>query len=67
MVIPYEIIMWGLLFAASGTAFMIGVNIAHNRTERTIADTIDFLIANDYLRHRKLSDGDIELIPFDEK
>lgn len=52
---------WLLLAYAVGTAF--GMKL---RMDGVIGTTIDSLIANGYLKHRKKPDGEIEVLKHDE-
>ena len=65
MFIDPIIIMWGLLAAASGAAFMIGKYWTMRDRDMAIEDTIIYLVENNFVRSRKI-DGEIELIPLDE-
>tara|TARA_B100001063_G_C16751040_1_gene550309 strand:+ start:1920 stop:2129 length:210 start_codon:yes stop_codon:yes gene_type:complete len=57
---------WILLAGASGCAFMIGRYYGQGDKNDTIQHTIDYLVDGGYVRYQK-RDGEIELIPLDEK
>lgn len=65
MYIDPIIIMWGLLAAASGAAFMIGKYWTMRDRDIVIEDTISYLVENNFVRYEKV-DGEIELIPLDK-
>jgi hypothetical protein len=52
---------WLLLAYSVGTAFGLWIN-----TKRVVASTIDSLIENGYLKHRKDANGDIEILKHNE-
>lgn len=53
---------WLLFAYAVGTAFGMWLNFRN-----VIAKTIDSLIENGYLRHRKKADGEIEILKYNEE
>jgi hypothetical protein len=67
MYIDPQVVSWILIGGASFCAFMIGILYAEEKakqnSEDTIEHTIDWLIENNYVRHKLMPDGDVELIP----
>lgn len=55
---------WLFLAYAVGTAF--GFFIQDRNGERIVEATIDSLIDNGYLKHRKNADGEIEIMKYDD-
>ena len=53
---------WLILAYVIGTGFGMWVNF-----QKVIGSTIDNLIENGYLRHRKMPDGEIEILKYDEE
>jgi len=53
---------WLLLAYAVGTAFGLYVNF-----QRAVGSTIDSLLENGYLKHRKNADGEIEILKHNEE
>jgi len=52
---------WLLLAYFAGTVFGLWVNF-----QNAVAGIIDSLVQNGYLKHRKNSDGEIEILKYDE-
>ena len=53
---------WLLLAYVFGTVFGLWVNF-----QKVIGSTIDNLIENGYLKHRKNADGEIEILKYNEE
>ena len=60
-------IQWLCIAGFSFCAFMIGYNYAKLRDEDIIGNTIMYLIHNNFVRARKDSNNEWEIIPLDEK
>ena len=56
---------WLLLAYAAGTGF--GIWIQFRNVMNATGKTIDILVANGYLRHRKNADGEQEILKLDEE
>jgi hypothetical protein len=61
-----HIISWLLIGGASLCAFMIGREVQSGKDEQIIESTISYLCDNNYVKHKVLDDGEIELIKLDE-
>ena len=48
--IDYQILMWMLLFVASGVAYMIGKTYAQRQTDEIIDTTITILIEKGFIK-----------------
>tara|TARA_B100000927_G_C16459126_1_gene467114 strand:- start:290 stop:493 length:204 start_codon:yes stop_codon:yes gene_type:complete len=55
--IDYQILMWILLFVASGIAYMIGKSRSERQTDEVIDTTITLLIEKGFLK-TKIEDGE---------
>ena len=55
--IDYQILMWILLFVASGIAYMIGKSRSERQTDEVIDTTITLLIEKGFLM-TKIEDGE---------
>tara|TARA_B100001113_G_C20998128_1_gene573729 strand:- start:305 stop:508 length:204 start_codon:yes stop_codon:yes gene_type:complete len=55
--IDYQILMWILLFVASGIAYMIGKTRSERQTDEVIDTTITLLIEKGFLK-TKIEDGE---------
>ena len=55
--IDYQILMWILLFVASGIAYMIGKTRSERQTDEVIDTTITLLIEKGFLM-TKIEDGE---------
>jgi len=55
--IDYQILMWILLFIASGIAYMIGKTRSERQTDEVIDTTITLLIEKGFLK-TKIEDGE---------
>ena len=55
--IDYQILMWILLFIASGIAYMIGKSRSERQTDEVIDTTITLLIEKGFLM-TKIEDGE---------
>jgi len=53
---------WLLLAYSFGTGFGLWVNF-----QKVIGSTIDNLIENGYLKHRKMPNGDVEILKYNEE
>lgn len=56
--IDYQILMWMLLFVASGVAYMIGKTYAQRQTDEIIDTTITILIEKGFLKTTIDQDGE---------
>ena len=54
--IDYQILMWMLLFVASGVAYMIGKTYAQRQTDEIIDTTITILIEKGFLKRINVDD-----------
>jgi len=54
---------WGWLALAYIVGTVFGLKL---RMDRVIGSTIDSLIENGYLKHRKKADGEIEILKYNE-
>ena len=59
--IDYQILMWILLFIASGVAYMIGKSYAQRQTDEIIDTTITILIDKGFLK-TTIQDGEEVII-----
>ncbi len=66
-IVSTQAVMWGLLFAASGAAFMIGRSLEFKTQNDIIEKTIMFLVDQGLVNWERNEDGEIELLPVDEK
>ncbi len=64
--IDYQILMWILLFIASGVAYMIGKSYAQRQTDEIIDTTITILIDKGFLK-TTIQDGEEVIIHPDNK
>lgn len=58
---------WGWLLLAYGVGTIFGYYIQDFRGQRIVEATIDSLIANGYLKHRKDDKGEIEILKYNEE
>ena len=65
--IDYQILMWMLLFVASGVAYMIGKTYAQRQTEEIIDTTITILIEKGFLKTAIDQDGEEIIIHPDKE
>jgi hypothetical protein len=65
--IDYQILMWMLLFVASGVAYMIGKTYAQRQTDEIIDTTITILIEKGFLKTAIDQDGEEIIIHPDTK
>ena len=65
--IDYQILMWILLFVASGVAYMIGKTYAQRQTDEIIDTTITILIEQGFLKTTIDQDGEEVIIHPDTK
>ena len=56
--IDYQILMWILLFVASGVAYMIGKSYAQRQTDEIIDTTITILIQKGFIKTTIDQDGE---------
>ena len=54
----YQVLMWMLLFVASGVAYMIGKTYAQRQTDEIIDTTITILIEKGFLKTAIDQDGE---------
>ena len=64
--IDYQILMWILLFVASGIAYMIGKTRSELQTDEVIDTTITLLIEKGFIK-TKIQDGEEVVIRVNEK
>jgi len=64
--IDYQILMWILLFIASGVAYMIGKSRSERQTDEVIDTTITILIEKGFLM-TKIQDGEEVVIRVNEQ
>ena len=64
--IDYQILMWILLFVASGIAYMIGKTRSERQTDEVIDTTITLLIEKGFIK-TKIQDGDEVVIRVNEQ
>ena len=64
--IDYQILMWILLFVASGIAYMIGKTRSERQTDEVIDTTINLLIEKGFIK-TKIQDGEEVVIRVNEK
>ena len=60
-------IQWVLLGSACLCAFMIAKAVYNQKTDDVIEKTILFLVDNKMIKWKHNEDGEIEIIPLDEK
>ena len=65
--IDYQILMWMLLFVASGVAYMIGKTYAQRQTDEIIDTTITILIKKGFLKTAIDQDGEEIIIHPDKE
>ena len=65
--IDYQILMWMLLFVASGVAYMIGKTYAQRQTDEIIDTTITILIEKGFLKTAIDQDGEQIIIHPDKE
>ena len=65
--IDYQILMWILLFVASGVAYMIGKTYAQRQTDEIIDTTITILIEKGFLKTAIDQDGEEIIIHPDKE
>ena len=65
--IDYQILMWMLLFVASGVAYMIGKTYAQRQTDEIIDTTITILIEKGFLKTAIDQDGEEIIIHPDKE
>ena len=65
--IDYQILMWMLLFVASGVAYMIGKAYAQRQTDEIIDTTITILIEKGFLKTAIDQDGEEIIIHPDKE
>ena len=65
--IDYQILMWMLLFVASGVAYMIGKSYAQRQTDEIIDTTITILIEKGFLKTAIDQDGEEIIIHPDKE
>jgi len=58
---------WGWLLTAYFIGTMFGLAVQNFRGHSIVEKTIDNLIANGYLKHRKDANGDIEILKHNEE
>tara|TARA_B100000965_G_scaffold211833_1_gene176996 strand:- start:6 stop:209 length:204 start_codon:yes stop_codon:yes gene_type:complete len=64
--IDYQILMWILLFVASGIAYMIGKTRSERQTDEVIDTTITLLIEKGFLK-TKIEDGEEVVVRINQK
>tara|TARA_Y100000592_G_C5351044_1_gene258881 strand:+ start:111 stop:314 length:204 start_codon:yes stop_codon:yes gene_type:complete len=64
--IDYQILMWILLFVASGIAYMIGKTRSERQTDEVIDTTITLLIEKGFIK-TKIQDGEEVVIRVNEQ
>jgi uncharacterized membrane protein YdjX (TVP38/TMEM64 family) len=67
MFIDPVVIQWACIVGASFCAYMAGKLIGEGRRDDIIENTIQYLIDNNLVRHKLDKDGEIELLPLDDK
>lgn len=65
--IDYQILMWMLLFVASGVAYMIGKTYAQRQNDEIIDTTITILIEKGFLKTAIDQDGEEIIIHPDKE
>lgn len=65
MYIDPTIVSWLLIGGASLCSFMVGKLLSERNTDKIINDTIMYLIDNNYVRAKQVSDGEWEIIDLD--
>ena len=63
----YQVLMWMLLFVASGVAYMIGKTYAQRQTDEIIDTTITILIEKGFLKTAIDQDGEEIIIHPDKE
>jgi len=54
------------ILATSACAFMIGRSWAISSSEEIVENTIEYLIENNFIKAKRLDDGEWEIIKIDE-
>jgi hypothetical protein len=67
IVLSTQTVLWLLLGAASIAAFMVGKHWNARNDDLIIENTIMFLVDNGLVRWKRDENGEIELLPIDEK
>jgi len=67
ILIPTVYMLWILMFGASLCAYMIGRHMSLRDTDLVIENTIKFLVDNELVKWKYDENGEIELLPLDEK
>lgn len=67
LLIPTVYMLWILMFGASLCAYMIGRHMSLRDTDLVIENTIKFLVDNELVKWKYDENGEIELLPLDEK
>ena len=58
---------WGWLFLAYALGTAFGIYFLPNyKGHKIVESTVDNLIANGYLKHRKTANGDVEILKYNE-
>ena len=65
--IPTVYMLWILMAGASICAYMIGRHMSLRDTDLVIENTIKFLVENELVKWKYDENGEIELLPLDEK
>ena len=65
--IPTVYMLWILMGGASFCAYMIGRHVSLKDTDTVIENTIKVLADNELVNWKYDENGDIELLPLDEK
>ena len=58
---------WGWLLVAYAIGTMFGIAVQNFRGHSIVEATVDSLIENGYLKHRKTADGNIEILKHNEE
>lgn len=67
MFIDPIIVDWAILLGASFAAFMVGKTLSDIRKDDVIENTILFLVENKLVKWKHDENGEIELLPIDDK
>ena len=65
--IPTVYMLWILMAGASICAYMIGRHMSLRDADLVIENTIKFLVENELVKWKYDENGEIELLPLDEK
>lgn len=65
--IPTVYMLWILMAGASICAYMIGRHMSLRDNDLVIENTIKFLVENELVKWKYDENGEIELLPLDEK